>query len=429
MANITSFSQLAYGKLVRYMTNIEMRPRGQKKSKSALRWFVGGFASVLLVGFVFFAGIQIGSGAWQVNFMRPVSSNRGLPARLDYSSVNEVYQALKRKYDGELSEDKLINGMKKGLVEAAGDTYTTFMDADSAKVFNEQLSGSFSGIGAELGKEGNDITVIAPISGFPAEKAGLKAKDIIVSIDGQEATGLSVDEAVKRIRGEKGTSVKLVIVRNSTERKELTIVRDTITIPSVESKLVDGNIGYIQVTRFSTDTSDLVSAAVNDFKSKNIKGIVLDLRNNPGGYLNAAVDVSSEWLKEGQLVVEEKRDGKVTQDYKALSTGVVQGVPTVVLINEGSASASEITAGALKDNNAATIIGVKSFGKGSVQEVTNFNNGSLLKVTVARWFTPNGKNIDKEGIEPDIKVELTEDNIKSGVDTQLDAAKQHLLNN
>lgn len=411
------------------MTNIEMRPRGQKKSKSALRWFVGGFASVLLVGFVFFAGIQIGSGVWQVNFMRPVSSNRGLPARLDYSSVNEVYQALKRKYDGELSEDKLINGMKKGLVEAAGDTYTTFMDADSAKVFNEQLSGSFSGIGAELGKEGNDITVIAPISGFPAEKAGLKAKDIIVSIDGQEATGLSVDEAVKRIRGEKGTSVKLVIVRNSTERKELTIVRDTITIPSVESKLVDGNIGYIQVTRFSTDTSDLVSAAVNDFKSKNIKGIVLDLRNNPGGYLNAAVDVSSEWLKEGQLVVEEKRDGKVTQDYKALSTGVVQGVPTVVLINEGSASASEITAGALKDNNAATIIGVKSFGKGSVQEVTNFNNGSLLKVTVARWFTPNGKNIDKEGIEPDIKVELTEDNIKSGVDTQLDAAKQHLLNN
>lgn len=411
------------------MTNIETRPRGQKKSKSALRWFVGGFASVLLVGFVFFAGIQIGSGAWQVNFMRPVSSNRGLPARLDYSSVNEVYQALKRKYDGELSEDKLINGMKKGLVEAAGDTYTTFMDADSAKVFNEQLSGSFSGIGAELGKEGNDITVIAPISGFPAEKAGLKAKDIIVSIDGQEATGLSVDEAVKRIRGEKGTSVKLVIVRNSTERKELTIVRDTITIPSVESKVVDGNIGYIQVTRFSTDTSDLVSAAVNDFKSKNIKGIVLDLRNNPGGYLNAAVDVSSEWLKEGQLVVEEKRDGKVTQDYKALSTGVVQGVSTVVLINEGSASASEITAGALKDNNAATIIGVKSFGKGSVQEVTNFNNGSLLKVTVARWFTPNGKNIDKEGIEPDIKVELTEDNIKSGVDTQLDAAKQHLLNN
>lgn len=411
------------------MTDIETRPRGQKKSKSALRWFVGGFASVLLVGFVFFAGIQIGSGAWQVNFMRPVSSNRGLPARLDYSSVNEVYQALKRKYDGELSEDKLINGMKKGLVEAAGDTYTTFMDADSAKVFNEQLSGSFSGIGAELGKEGNDITVIAPISGFPAEKAGLKAKDIIVSIDGQEATGLSVDEAVKRIRGEKGTSVKLVIVRNSTERKELTIVRDTITIPSVESKVVDGDIGYIQVTRFSTDTSELVSAAVNDFKSKNIKGIVLDLRNNPGGYLNAAVDVSSEWLKEGQLVVEEKRDGKVTQDYKALSTGVVQGVQTVVLINEGSASASEITAGALKDNNAATIIGVKSFGKGSVQEVTNFNNGSLLKVTVARWFTPNGKNIDKEGIEPDIKVELTEDNIKSGVDTQLDAAKQHLLNN
>jgi carboxyl-terminal processing protease len=316
--------------------------------------------------------------------------------------------------------------MKKGLVEAAGDPYTTFMDADSAKAFNEQLSGSFSGIGAELSKQGNDITVIAPIAGFPADKAGLRAKDVIVSIDGQDASGLSVDEAVKRIRGEKGTSVKLVVVRGGQERIEMTIVRDTITIPSVESKLIDNNIGYIQISRYSGDTAGLVDAAAKDFKAKNVKGIIVDLRNNPGGFLNSAVDVSNNWLKTNQIVVQEKRDGKVVQSFNAPADGQLLGIPTVVLINEGSASASEITAGALKDNDVATIIGVKSFGKGSVQEVSNFGDGSLLKVTVARWFTPAGKNIDKEGIEPDIKVELTAENAKAGVDTQLDAAKQEL---
>lgn len=408
------------------MTNTDTRPRGQKKSNSTLRWFMGGLLSALIVGGVFFAGIQIGSGAWQVSFMRPVSSNRGLPARLNYSSVNDVYQALKRKYDGKLDEQALLNGMKKGLVEAAGDPYTTFMDADSAKAFNEQLSGSFSGIGAELSKQGNDITVIAPIAGFPADKAGLRAKDVIVSIDGQDASGLSVDEAVKRIRGEKGTSVKLVVVRGGQERIEMTIVRDTITIPSVESKLIDNNIGYIQISRYSGDTAGLVDAAAKDFKAKNVKGIIVDLRNNPGGFLNSAVDVSNNWLKTNQIVVQEKRDGKVVQSFNAPADGQLLGIPTVVLINEGSASASEITAGALKDNDVATIIGVKSFGKGSVQEVSNFGDGSLLKVTVARWFTPAGKNIDKEGIEPDIKVELTAENAKAGVDTQLDAAKQEL---
>lgn len=410
------------------MTNTETRPRGQKKPNSALRWFLGGFVGVLVVGAVFFAGMQIGSGGWQLSFMRPVLENRGLPARLDYSGVNEVYQALKLKYDGKLDEQALINGMKKGLVEAAGDPYTTFMDADSAKSFGEQLSGSFSGIGAELSKQGTDIVVIAPIANFPAEKAGVRAKDVIVSIDGQDASGLSVDEAVKRIRGEKGTSVKLVVIRDGKERKEFTIVRDTITIPSVESKIVDDNIGYIQVSRFAEDTAGLVETAAKDFKTKNVKGIILDLRNNPGGYLNASVDVSSLWLKTNQVVLEEKRDSKVVRSFAADSDGMLVGMPTVVLINEGSASASEITAGALKDNNAAVIMGTKSFGKGSVQEMTNFNNGSLLKVTVARWYTPAGKNIDKEGIEPTIKVEITEENIKAAQDTQLDAAKQNIQN-
>jgi len=407
------------------MAKTDVQVRGQKKS-GGLRWFAAGFVGILAVVGIFSAGFFIGNGTWRISFMHPVTANQGLPARLDYSSVNEVYQVLKSKYDGKLDEQTLLNGMKKGMVEAAGDPYTTFFDTEGAKAFNEQLNGSFSGIGAELGKQGSDVIIISPINGFPAEKAGLKSKDIIASIDGQDAAGLSIDEAVKRIRGEKGTSVTLVIVRDSQQRLEFTIVRDTITIPSVESKILDNNIGYIQISRFSEDTSSLVDAAAKDFKAKNVKGIVLDLRNDPGGYLTAAVNVSSEWLKPGQIILQEKRDGKVTQSYNAQGTGQLVGVPTVVLINEGSASASEITAGALKDNNAATIIGVKSFGKGSVQEPTPFSNGSMLKVTVARWYTPAGKNIDKEGIEPTTKVELTAENIKAGVDTQLNAAKDQL---
>lgn len=409
------------------MAKTETRPRGQKKS-GVLRWFAVGFIGILLVAGIFFAGLEFGKGAWQISFLKPVSANKDLPARLDYTSVNEVYQALKRKYDGALDEQKLIDGMKKGMVEAAGDTYTTYFNAEQATAFNEQLSGSFSGIGAELGKDGNDIVIISPISGFPAEKAGLKSKDVLVSIDGQDAAGLSVDEAVKRIRGEKGTSVKLVVVRGGTERLEFTIVRDTITIPSVTSKMLDNNIGYIQISRFSDDTASLVDTAAKDFKSKNVKGIVLDLRNNPGGFLNAAVSVSGQWLKKDQLILQEKRDTKVIQSYSAQTDGQLVGVPTVVLINEGSASASEITAGALKDNNAAVIMGTKSFGKGSVQEITSFSGGGMLKVTVARWYTPAGKNIDKEGIEPNIKVDLSDEQIKAGVDAQLDAAKQNIQN-
>lgn len=408
------------------MVKTDERPRGQKKSGS-LKWFIGGFLAIFIVAGVFFSGIQFGSGSWRIDFMRPVSQNKGLPARLDYSSVNEVYQALKRKYDGQLDEQKLITGMKKGLVEAAGDPYTTYFDLEEAKSFDEQLNGSFSGIGAELGKQGSDIVVISPIAGFPAEKAGLKSKDVIVSVDGQDVTGMSVDEVVKRIRGEKGTSVKLVIIRDSQERKEMTIVRDTITIPSVETKILDNNVGYIRISRFAEDTSGLVSTAAADFKSKNVNGIILDMRNNPGGYLTAAVDVSGQWLKTGQKILDEKRDGKVIESYSATADGQLVGIPTVVLINEGSASASEITAGALKDNNVATLVGTKSYGKGSVQEFSKFSSGSVLKVTVARWYTPAGKNIDKEGIEPNVTVELSEDDAKANNDTQLKAAQQKLV--
>lgn len=399
-----------------------------KTKKRFLRGFFLGFFTTFIFFAVFAAGYQVGSGKWSISNLRfsTVKENQALPEKLNYNTVNDVYQALKRKYDGKLNKEKLVLGLKKGLVEAAEDPYTVYMEASDAKSFNEQLNGTFVGIGAELGKQGNNIVVIAPISGFPAEKAGLKAKDIIVGIDNKDASGLSVDEAVKRIRGEKGTKVKLIIVRNNQERLELSITRDTITIPSVEYKIIEDNIGYLRISRFAEDTVGLVNSAINSFSSKNTKGIVVDLRNNPGGYLNAAVEVSGKWLKDKQIVLKEKRGGKTIQTYSNEGNGRLVGKPTVVLLNEGSASASEIMAGALKDNGAATIVGTQSFGKGSVQEFSNFSDGDVLKVTVARWFTPAGKNIDKEGVSPNKKVEISENDIKNGKDAQLNAAVQLL---
>lgn len=399
------------------------KPANSVRPRTKWRAFILGFGSILIIAGVFYSGIQVGNGSWLINFGRQaVSENKFLPDKLDYSSVDEIYQALKKSYDGQLDVDAMITGLKKGLVEAAGDPYTAYLDTSEAKAFNEQLNGSFSGIGAELGKQGSDIVVISPISGFPAEKAGLKAGDVIIKIDDQDATGLSVDEAVTRIRGEKGTTVKLGIIRNDSEALEFSITRDVITIPSVTSEVLEGNLGYVRISRFAEDTVSSFSTVVTDFKSSNVKGIVLDLRNDPGGYLNGAVSVAGAWLKDGQVVLEEKRAGLIVQTFRATGDGQLIDIPTVVLINEGSASASEIVAGALKDHKVATVMGVTSFGKGSVQEFNTFSAGDVLKVTVARWYTPVGRNIDKEGIEPDVKQEISKDDITNNKDSQLEAA-------
>ena len=372
---------------------------------------------------IFVAGVQTGNGSF--GSLKINSNNKGLPANLDYTDVEKIYDQLRVTYDGKLTEQQLEDGIKKGLVSATGDPYTEYMPPSEAKEFNEQLSGSFEGIGAELGKDKDAVIIVAPIADTPAAKAGLRPKDIIAEIDGKNAIGLSVEEARNKIRGAKGTQVKLTIIRGE-EKLNFTITRDTINIPSVESKILDGNIGLLTISRFSDDTGVLASKAASDFKSKGVKGVVLDLRGNPGGYLDAAVDVSSLWLPNGKTVLQERRDGKVVKTYKSTGNDTLQGIPTVVLIDDGSASASEITAGALHDNGVASLIGVKSFGKGSVQEPQARTDGSLLKITVARWYTPNGKNIDKEGISPDQKVDRSLDDIKANKDPQLDAATAKL---
>jgi len=380
----------------------------------------------LFVGVVIFTfGVGVGNGRINIGpdriFRKSVARN--LPANLDYSSVEQVYDSLKANFDGQLDTAKLLDGLKSGLATASSDPYTEYFNPDQAKNFSNELSGSFTGIGAELGKDANNnIVVIAPLSGYPAEKAGLRPKDIIVAVDGKSTADLTISQAVDKIRGPKGSIVTLKVVRANSEQLSFKITRDTITIPSVDSKILDGNIGYIKISRFGDDTSDLSRKVAEDFKQKGVKGIVLDLRSDPGGLLNAAVDVSSLWLPAGKTVLTERRDGTIINTYKANGNPPLNGIPTVVLIDDGSASASEITAGALKDNGAATLLGIKSFGKGSVQQIINFNDGSELKVTIARWFTPNGRNIDKQGIEPDKKVDRTADDFKNNRDPQLDAA-------
>jgi carboxyl-terminal processing protease len=378
---------------------------------------------------VFGLGVVTGQGKIQplAALGTPKQVSKNLPANLDYSSVEDVYDKLRLGYDGQMDTSKLLDGLKEGLAQATGDPFTEYFNPADAKTFNDQLNGTFSGIGAELGKDANNnVVVISPLAGYPAEQAGLKAKDLIETVNGKPATGQSVDQVVTQIRGQEGTKVTLKVLRNGTQELTIEITRAQIKIASVKSSILDGNIGYLQITQFSDDTVGLAQQAATQFKQANVKGVILDMRSDPGGLLDAAVKVSSMWLDQSQVVLQEKRGGVVTRTYNSNGNATLKGIKTVVLINEGSASASEITAGALRDNKAATLIGVKSFGKGSVQQLEDLGDGSLLKVTIAHWFTPSGAGIDKKGIDPDQTVKNTDDDIKNGTDPQKQAAIDYL---
>jgi len=387
---------------------------------------IRGTVSLLVLIVVFLFGLNIGNG--RISFLIS-GENKNLPNTLDYSSVNQVYNLLRTTYDGSLDQTKLLDGIKNGLTTATGDPYTMYFTKDQAKDFNNQLNGTFTGIGAELGKnDSGNLIVVSPIDGFPAAKAGLRPQDVLASINGKSTDGVDIDTAVSQIRGPKGTQVTLQIVRNKTENLKFTITRDDIKVPSVKWQVLDGGVGYVQVNQFGDDTVDLMAKASGDLKAQGIKSILLDLRGNPGGLLSAAVDMASYWVPGGRTILQEKRGSTVIQTYNstAQDPAAFAGLPTVVLVNAGSASASEIVAGALHDNNVATIYGEKSYGKGSVQEVHNLPGGTEIKITVARWYRPNGQNIDKKGIAPDKVITMTDDNYKNGQDPQKDAALDYL---
>lgn len=349
------------------------------------------------------------------------SENKGAPSQLNFASLQEVYGQLRKDFDGNIDASKLIDGAKQGMVAAAGDPYTVYFTNDQANQFFGDLEGTFQGIGAELDKRNNQLVIVSTIDNSPARKAGLQPGDVIIKVNDQDTSSWSVDQAVAAIRGNKGTTVKLGIVRNN-QAQDFSIVRDEITSPSVTYSEDSNNIGYMRISRFDKgDTSTLTAKAAQEFKDKGVKGIVLDLRGNGGGYLSAAQDVASLWLNNKE-VVQERRGDVVQQTLMSGTNPILAGIPTVVLVDGGSASASEIVAGALHDNGAAKLVGVKTFGKGSVQNIEQLPSGGDLKVTVAKWYTPAGKNINKEGIQPDVNVTISDDDIKNGRDPQKDKA-------
>ena len=350
----------------------------------------------------------------------PVFGIKASADTLDTAVLQQAFRELKANYDGTLDAGKLTDGAARGMVTAAGDKYTVFMDKDEAEQFNKDLRGEISGIGCEIGVRGDRATVLRVLDDSPAEAAGVRPGDVFVSVNGESVDAMDATTVASKVRGEKDTTVKLTMQRGE-EQKEFTITRAQVTDASVRWS-IDGDIGTITMSRFDDDTGKLANQAAAEFKARSVKGVILDLRGNGGGYLNAAVDVAGIWL-DNKVVVTEKSNGKVTGTEKTGSGAPLAGVKTVVLVNGASASASEIVAGALQDHKAAILVGEKTFGKGTVQKVVNLLDGRLLKVTIARWYTPNGKNITKEGISPDKKVELTSDDANAGRDPQLEAAK------
>ena len=343
---------------------------------------------------------------------------------VDFDLYWNLWDTLKEKYvDGEeVTDKKLFYGSLKGMTQAVEDPYTVFMNPQKNQEFQESMSGTFEGIGAEVGIKDEILTIIAPLEGMPAQKAGLKAGDKVLEVNGESTKDMTLDEAVNKIRGEEGTEVTLTILRNGeNETREITITRGVIQVKSVKTSLREDNIYEIEITNFNDDTLDLFNKAVEEVLNKNPKGIVLDLRNNPGGYLDTSIEVASEWVETGVIVKEKFGDGE-TSDYKARGRARLAGYPTVVLVNRGSASASEIVAGALQDHGEAVIIGEQTFGKGSVQNLNRFGDGSAVKITVAKWMTPEGRSISEEGIAPDISVEYTLEDYEADKTPQKDKA-------
>lgn len=324
------------------------------------------------------------------------------------------------------SAESKIWGAIQGLAASYGDPYTVFMPPTEAKKFQDDIRGNFQGVGMEIGVKDGVLTVIAPLKGTPAERAGLRSGDMIIAIDKTSTDGMSTDEAVKLIRGEKGTTVTFMILRDG-ESLEIPVVRDTITVPTIETKLDESGVYIISFYSFTANSSQLFSKAIADFRKSGSTKLVIDLRSNPGGYLESAVSISSHFLPKGAAVVIEDYKGKqenVVHRSRGIG-GLPEGTQVAVLIDQGSASASEILAGALQDADVATLIGTRSFGKGSVQELVDINGGAL-KVTIARWLTPAGRSISDGGLSPDIEVAYTKEAREAKADPQMVRAIQFL---
>jgi len=393
-------------------------------------------AAILLVFGGFLGGYFFSNKGYAIQLDPPKFVNLhqiNAPTEVDWQLLWDALEVLNAKYVGRpIDQQQLLYGAVSGAVDSLGDPYTVFFTPTKSEEFQQELKGEFSGIGAEIGLRGDQLMVIAPLEDSPAEKAGLRPLDAILAIDGESTAGANLDEAVNKIRGPKGSTVKLLVYTDGDDdAREVSIVRDTIVVKSVESELKekDGRkVGVIKLRRFGEDTKGDFDAAVNTILSENVEGVILDLRSNPGGYITSAIDVASNWVESGKVVVSERYGSGKEDAHTASGSARLAGLPTVVLVNEGSASASEIVSGALRDYGLAKLIGKKTFGKGSVQELVDLSGGADLKVTIAEWLTPNGFNINHDGLTPDIEVEITRENIDNFEDPQMDRAMEEAVN-
>jgi carboxyl-terminal processing protease len=390
----------------------------EKKKSKAIKaaGFVIGAIALLWVGF------QLGS-VQNPQFTAEASVTEF--KNVDFSLFWDAIGMLKNSYlkSSEIKDEDLFYGAIEGAVNSLGDPYTEFIRKDDAQKFSEDLNGNFGGIGAELGEKDGQIIIVAPMKNTPADKTGLKAGDQILKVDDTMLSGMSVEDTVKIIRGEAGTEVKLLIMREEwTSAKEFILKREVIQVPTLDYEVRDDKISVIKLHNFNANASSLFYGAALETLVKGSKGIILDLRNDPGGYLDVAIDIAGWFVKRGETVVQERFYNGKTQEFKAQGNSALEDIPIVVLVNGGSASASEILAGTLRDIRGAKIVGEKSFGKGTVQEIQSLKDGSMLKMTVAEWLTPRGSEINKKGITPDFEVKNDDKSKAEGKDLQMEKA-------
>lgn len=388
-----------------------------------IKLIITGLVFVGIVVMSFSAGFSVGQTQTR-NIVVSGIANTGTAneKNANFGVFWDAWQTIEENYykNGEVSNQEKVYGAISGLVRSLGDPYSEFFAPSDSEKFEEDIQGNFGGIGAELGIRNDQVVVISPLKDSPAMRAGLKAKDIILAVDSKPTQGLDIDDAVKNIRGEVGTKVTLTVFRDEWEKpQDIIITRDIITIPTLEYEMKEGGIAYINLYSFNSNSNPLFFESVTKALSSGSKGMILDLRDNPGGFLDVAVDLAGWFLPRGTLVVSEReKDGEMVKLY---STGnaALKNLPLVILVNNGSASASEILAGALRDQRSTKLVGEKTYGKGTVQQLLPLVDDSSVKITIANWVLPKGDIIEGKGIVPDYEVEITEEDVEAERDSQL----------